>query len=179
MKLRILFVDDEPKVLQGLVRMLHSKRHEWEIFTAGGGQEALDLLSFDGTGIPVDAVKKEEIPLGARILKVALGFDTLQSAGETKSRAIAQLKQRPGWYDPKVLTALEAVIWIEGKYQVQVIPLGDLQDNMILDDDVWTTTGTLLIAKGQEVNQLIRRRLHDFAENVGVKEPLQVLVPPN
>lgn len=134
---------------------------------------------FDGTGIPVDAVKREEIPLGARILKVALGFDTLQSAGETKSRAIAQLKQRPGWYDPKVLTALEAVIWIEGKFQIRVVPLGELQDNMILDDDVWTTTGTLLIAKGQEVNQLIRRRLHDFAENVGIKEPLQVLVPPD
>ncbi|MHB8068736.1 MAG: hypothetical protein ACYDIC_12660 [Desulfobaccales bacterium] len=60
---------------------------------------------------------------------------------------------------------------------MRVIPLRELQDNMILDDDVSTTSGTLLIAKGQEVNQLIRRRLHDFAENVGIKEPLQVLVP--
>jgi len=132
---------------------------------------------YDGSGIPVDAVHKEEIPLGARILKTALDFDTLQTAGDSKNRAIAQLKQRPGWYDPKVLTALEAVVWIEGKFQVRVIPLRELQDNMILDDDVCTTSGILLIAKGQEVNQLIRRRLHDFAENVGVKEPLQVLVP--
>ncbi len=132
---------------------------------------------FDGSGIPKDAVHREEIPLGARVLKVALDFDTLQTAGESKGRAIAQLKQRPGWYDPTVLSALEAVAWIEGKFQVRVIPLRELQDNMILDDDVWTATGTLLIAKGQEVNQLIRRRLHDFAENVGVKEPLQVLVP--
>jgi response regulator RpfG family c-di-GMP phosphodiesterase len=132
---------------------------------------------FDGTGLPVDEVHREDIPLGARILKVALDFDTLQTAGDSKSRAIAQLQQRPGWYDPKVLTALEAVIWIEGKYQVKVIPLEELQDSMILDDDVWTKTGTLLLAKGQEVNQLIRRRLHDFAQNVGIKEPLQVLIP--
>jgi response regulator RpfG family c-di-GMP phosphodiesterase len=132
---------------------------------------------FDGTGLPVDAVRREEIPLGARILKVALDFDTLQTAGDSKSKAIAQLEQRKGWYDPEVVTALEAVVWIEGKFQVRVISLRELNDNMILDDDVWTTSGILLIAKGQEVNFLIRKRLHNFAETVGIKEPLQVLVP--
>jgi response regulator RpfG family c-di-GMP phosphodiesterase len=132
---------------------------------------------FDGTGIPVDGVCRRDIPLGARILKVALDFDTLQSAGDSKSMAIAQLKQRSGWYDPAVVTALEAVVWIEGKFQVRVIPLKDLQDNMILDDDVWTSDGVLLIAKGQEINTLIRTRLHNFAETAGVREPLQVLVP--
>lgn len=132
---------------------------------------------FDGSGIPVDAVRREEIPLGARVLKVALDFDTLQTAGDSKSKAIAQLKQRTGWYDPAVVTALEAVVWIEGKFQVKVIPLRELRDNMILDDDVWTESGTLLIAKGQEVTPLIIKRLHNFAETSGVKEPLQVLVP--
>jgi response regulator RpfG family c-di-GMP phosphodiesterase len=132
---------------------------------------------FDGSGIPVDDVRREGIPLGARVLKVALDFDTLLTAGDSKSKAIPQLKQRPGWYDPAVLTALEAVVWIEGKFQVKVISLRDLHDNMILDEDVFTTGGTLLIAKGQEVNQLIRKRLHNFAETEGIREPLQVLVP--
>jgi response regulator RpfG family c-di-GMP phosphodiesterase len=132
---------------------------------------------FDGSGIPVDEVRREEIPLGARVLKVALDFDTLLTAGDSKSKAIPQLKERKGWYDPAVLTALEAVIWIEGKFQVKVVPVRDLQDFMILDDDVFTAGGTLLIAKGQEVNQLIRKRLHNFAETEGIKEPLQVLVP--
>jgi response regulator RpfG family c-di-GMP phosphodiesterase len=132
---------------------------------------------FDGSGIPVDNVRREEIPLGARILKVALDFDTLQTAGDSKSRAIAQLKQKSGWYDPAVVTALEAVVWIEGRFEVRVISLQDLRDNMILDDDVWTINGTLLIAKGQEVNSLICKRLHNFAETTGIKEPLQVLVP--
>jgi len=132
---------------------------------------------FDGSGLPVDSVQREEIPWGARVLKVSLDFDTLQTAGDSKSKAIAQLKQRPGWYDPAVLTALEAVIWIEGKFEVRVIPLRELQDNMILDDDVLTAAGVLLIAKGQEVNQLIRKRLFNFAETEGIKEPLQVLVP--
>lgn len=52
MKLRILFVDDEPHVLQGLQRMLRSLRDVWEISTAASGLEALDLLSRQ----PVDVV---------------------------------------------------------------------------------------------------------------------------
>ena len=44
MKKHILFVDDEPNVLQGLQRMLRPMRHTWDMHFAGGGQEALTLL---------------------------------------------------------------------------------------------------------------------------------------
>lgn len=43
-KTKILFVDDEPKVLQGIVRMLRSMREEWEVDTAESGEEALHKL---------------------------------------------------------------------------------------------------------------------------------------
>jgi len=43
-KKRVLFVDDEINVLQGLQRMLHAQRHEWEMQFVNCGQEALDLL---------------------------------------------------------------------------------------------------------------------------------------
>jgi hypothetical protein len=101
----------------------------------------------------------------------------LLTAGESKNRAIAQLKQKNGFYDPAVLTALETVVWIEGKFQVKTITLPELQDNMILDDDVKNTKGAVLIAKGQEVNQLIRKRLDTLAKTEEIKQPLQVLVP--
>ncbi|MCX7427909.1 MAG: HDOD domain-containing protein [Planctomycetia bacterium] len=42
---RILFVDDEPKVLEGLRRMLRSLRREWQMEFAEGGREALDCLA--------------------------------------------------------------------------------------------------------------------------------------
>ena len=44
MKKRILFVDDEPNVLQGLHRMLHSMRSEWDIEFASSAFEALRKL---------------------------------------------------------------------------------------------------------------------------------------
>jgi putative nucleotidyltransferase with HDIG domain len=45
MKLRILFVDDEPNVLQGIRRMLHPLRREWEMKFAEDGAKALEQMA--------------------------------------------------------------------------------------------------------------------------------------
>ncbi|MBX3745118.1 MAG: HDOD domain-containing protein [Verrucomicrobiae bacterium] len=50
MKTRVLFVDDEPLILQGLQRMLRSQRHEWDMTFVESGDEAMarmDQQSFD------------------------------------------------------------------------------------------------------------------------------------
>lgn len=44
-KTRVLFVDDEPLVLQGLQRMLRPMRNEWEMAFVESGQAALDQMS--------------------------------------------------------------------------------------------------------------------------------------
>ena len=44
---------------------------------------------FDGTGTPPDARRGKSIPLGSRILKVALDFDALVSTGSTHAMAVA------------------------------------------------------------------------------------------
>lgn len=41
---RVLFVDDEPRILDGLRRMLRPLREEWEMAFAPGGESALALL---------------------------------------------------------------------------------------------------------------------------------------
>jgi len=41
---KVIFVDDEPNILQGLGRMLRSLRHEYEMFFAAGGKEALEIM---------------------------------------------------------------------------------------------------------------------------------------
>jgi len=108
---------------------------------------------------------------------VALDFDALVAAGIRKNAAVLELKKRPGWYDPEVLTALETVVWLEARYLVQEVMHHQLADGMILDQDVETLTDTLLVTKGQEVTPIMRKRLKNFAETVGLKEPLRVLVP--
>ncbi|HUJ68419.1 MAG TPA: response regulator [Syntrophorhabdales bacterium] len=43
-KKHILFVDDEPMILEAMQRMLRDKRNEWDMSFATTGQEALELL---------------------------------------------------------------------------------------------------------------------------------------
>lgn len=45
MKRRILFVDDEPQVLDGLQRMLHAQQDRWEMSFVDGADAALDRMS--------------------------------------------------------------------------------------------------------------------------------------
>jgi YesN/AraC family two-component response regulator len=52
MKKRLLLVDDDPWILQGLRRLLHPLQQEWDLAFAANGQEALDLLAHR----PVDIV---------------------------------------------------------------------------------------------------------------------------
>lgn len=50
--INILFVDDEPNILDGLRRMLRPLRSDWDMFFANGGNEALKLLAEK----PIDVV---------------------------------------------------------------------------------------------------------------------------
>lgn len=53
----ILFVDDEPNILDGLRRTLRTMRHEWQMFFAVGGAEALNIISEKNIDVVVTDMK--------------------------------------------------------------------------------------------------------------------------
>jgi response regulator RpfG family c-di-GMP phosphodiesterase len=131
---------------------------------------------FDGSGMPPDPRGGEDIPLGARVLKVVLDFDLLETTGSSPGDAIEQLRKRQGWYDPKILDSLEAVIRKERDGEFKEITVEELQENMILEKDVESIEGVLLVRKGHEVSRLLLERLRNFARGSRIKEPLRVRV---
>jgi len=58
---RILFVDDEPKVLDGLRRMLYPRRDEWHVVFASNGHQALQLLSESDYDVLVTDVRMPDM----------------------------------------------------------------------------------------------------------------------
>ena len=131
---------------------------------------------FDGSGIPHEPRSGADIPQGSRILKAVLDFDILVARGATKDEAFEHLGRRPGHYDPVVLRALEAVLVMERGYQVRVVTARELEDSMILDQDLFTSDGRLLIARGYQVSQTMRERLKHWAQSPGIREPIRVHV---
>jgi response regulator RpfG family c-di-GMP phosphodiesterase len=132
---------------------------------------------FDGSGIPQNNIQGNDIPLGARVLKVALDYDLLEAEGYSKDKAVKIMEARTGWYDPEVLAALEENLKNESKDQFLEIMINHLKVNMILAADVTTLKGVLLVAKGQQVNPAIIERLRNFDNTYGIKLPIKVLQP--
>lgn len=132
---------------------------------------------YDGYGMPGDNRQGNEIPMEARILKVALDFDALESAGKTKTEAFDELKKRKGWYDPTIIDALKAAFAGDIKHEVRTAVVADLRHGMLLGEDIKSVQDVLLASKGQEVNASIIMRLQNFSKAVGVREPFMVLIP--
>lgn len=65
--IRILFVDDEPNILQGLQRMLRPMRHVWEMAFAGSGAEALAMLAEQPFDIVITDMRMQRMN-GAQLL---------------------------------------------------------------------------------------------------------------
>lgn len=59
--IRILFVDDEPNILQGIKRMLHSMRNEWDMAFATSAFEALATLAKEPFDIIVTDIRMPRI----------------------------------------------------------------------------------------------------------------------
>ncbi len=66
-KIKILFVDDEVIMLQGLSRSLRSMRKEWDCEFAGSGKEALSILSEKDFDLVVSDMRMPEMD-GAELL---------------------------------------------------------------------------------------------------------------
>jgi response regulator RpfG family c-di-GMP phosphodiesterase len=130
---------------------------------------------FDGSGFPENSLAGEDVPLGSRILKVVLDFDALVSKGYSKARSLAILKNRPGWYDPAILTVLEMVLGFEAKFEIVEAGVYDLEEGMILADDIIAGKKKLL-AKGQALSETTIRIIRNYHRASGVDEPLKVIV---
>jgi HD-like signal output (HDOD) protein len=71
LKQQILFVDDEPMVLQGLQRILRPLRGEWDMVFAEGGPQALELMATHAFDVIISDMRMPGMN-GADLLKEVL-----------------------------------------------------------------------------------------------------------
>jgi response regulator RpfG family c-di-GMP phosphodiesterase len=131
---------------------------------------------FDGQGLPADYRRGELIPLGSRILKVALDWDSLLLSGLLPEIALAEMANRTGAYDPAALQALQRIEQIDRVYPIRCVRVDALVDGMVLAEDIRSLRQTLLCTKGQEVTAAVRFRLKNYLANVGLAGPVKVFV---
>jgi response regulator RpfG family c-di-GMP phosphodiesterase len=124
--------------------------------------------------LPFDLDKPDEVPLGARVLRIAVDYDTLESAGAGETVAIGVMRGR-GVYDPELLSAFARTVGARRVGPVvREIRAGQLEVGMTLVDDVRNVSGGLLVVRGQPVTEQLIERLANFSAKV-IREPLRVV----
>jgi len=135
--------------------------------------------NYGGGGSPNDSVRGEEIPWGSRALRVVLDHDVLEAQGMPPSLALDTLRGRLGCYDPAII---ESLAWVRGGAHeaspslVRELQVGELKPGMVFAADAKTVEGVLLVARGQEVTCSLMERLRNYDSEVGVKQPLRIVV---
>ena len=119
----------------------------------------------------------DPVALGAQMLHVALGLDELLVRGTTLPDALQAMRERPAEFNRALLDLLETLELTDPGFETRLVGLHDLQVCMVLDQDVRSRKGLLLVGKGQEVTVPVLQCLTNFSRSVGVVEPLRVLVP--
>jgi response regulator RpfG family c-di-GMP phosphodiesterase len=131
---------------------------------------------FDGTGHPADAIQGEQIPWGARALRVACDLDALEGEGLSMSFAFDTLRGRDGWYDPAIVEALGNLRHSEQRHEIRELPLAGVRPGMVLAQDVATSKGVLFLARGQEVTASMVEKLRNFSSSLARGASIRVIV---
>lgn len=136
--------------------------------------------NFDGTGFPLDDVARENIPVGARMLRILHDRVLLEAEGVVKKRAYDTMKARTGAYDPllldKCFQCFEAFLEnaISADRPVLSLAVHELVPGQILVSDVKTAGDLLLVAAGNRLTEIMVNRLRNYSTFDTIKEPIYV-----
>lgn len=140
----------------------------------------LQSRNFDGSGGPSDEViKGEQLPLGARIVRVVRDFKAAEARGLKGIAACCDLRRFSSHYDPNVLVALEQiqsgeVVKAQPEAKTYKIKVEQLCAGHKLLSAVQTSDGVLLMGAGATVTQAMVEKIQNYAQLVGVKQPIEV-----
>jgi len=132
---------------------------------------------YDGSGFPADDVRGEDIPIGARILKVMMDLLELEVQKEPRGTALQNLQQRIGWYDPRVLDTTFACFdtyQLESsvKCLAQTVRVRDLRVGQVVQADIRTENGKILVPARSRITPVLLVRLANFAKFNPIQEPI-------
>jgi len=140
-------------------------------------EEVAEIIRHQETpyaGNAPDGPRGADIPLGARLLKVALDYDRLLTSGQERGEALAAMAGRKGLYDPRALELVGLLAGEREGYARAVVPVSALTPGMVLEEDVSFADGTDAAKAGETVDAALLSRLAAAPPDASFR----VLVPP-
>ena len=123
-----------------------------------------------------DCQTPQSMKIGADILRAALAFDDLKIRGSSDEEALTSLQLDPQ-YGRKILRALASVPPETQNMKLKAVRISELATGMILQEEIRTNVGMLLVGRGQEVSYPLIVRLNNFHQRRSIPDRVLVLSP--
>jgi response regulator RpfG family c-di-GMP phosphodiesterase len=134
---------------------------------------------FKGWGYPNKLVKGTDIPLGARMLRILKDLAEIDESEWPTYAAFEKIAANSKAYDPQVFAMTRRVLEVSGDIvedskAIQELPVDLLEPGQVLESDVLTLDGKLVLAKGNRLTPILIKRLNNWHFTYGVCEPLKI-----
>jgi len=114
-----------------------------------------------------------EASRGARIVQMCLEYDALECARRSAKQALLELRGQWNERDPALFRTFARLRLESGANdRSRPLPIQSILPGMILDEDVLTKDGRLLVTRGQEVTKTLLSRLHAYAHAGDLRGPI-------
>lgn len=128
------------------------------------------------TGGP-HGVPTNDIERGGAMLRVAFQIERVTAQGKSIADAVSLLDRKVEAGEHPFLKTLADFRNAEGSTTVRALPVGQMTAEMILEEDVRTTNGVVVVPKGRELSMVLIERLFRFSRAGTLVEPIRVRVP--
>lgn len=119
----------------------------------------------------------DDIERGGAMLRVALQVERATADGAAVPNVLASLEKKLGAAELPFLKALADFRNAEGSSTVRALTVAQMTAEMILEEDVRTTNGVVVVPKGRDLSMVLIERLFKFSRAGTLVEPIRVRVP--
>jgi len=121
--------------------------------------------------------EKADMRLGAQLLQVTLDFDDLVRKGLSRVESATRLSRQRRGLDPRIFEALVELEPETADKHMRELPIKEIVPGMIVEQDIRSITGLLVVAKGQEVTPALIVKLKNSFAAKAIEGTVQVSSP--
>jgi hypothetical protein len=121
--------------------------------------------------------QKADMRTGAEILRLVLDFETLIRQGSSRTEAAHSLRRKYKGFSSLCFEALVELDPNGEESEVRRYWVNELAPGMIIQQDIRTFSGVLVVSKGQEVTMPLILKLKNFAEKKAITGYVTVSLP--
>lgn len=134
---------------------------------------------YDGSGKPNNGLKGEDLPQGARVLRVLHDFLEAEARGEPTMAILNRMQNQGHVYDPNVVDALLDMAGMSelgggGNLERMKVKVDHLREGDLMEANVVMSDGKLLISAGTTIARAHLARLQNYAAMGTVVEPIEI-----